>query len=164
MAFTNPRAFGAALTHLAQETDADVREVAQWADLPPARLLRILNGDTVPPWPIAYMLTMLFGGDPQETRIVWEGAQGISRPARIAAPQARAELHRALRGLRLAARNPSPHALSRSAGVDAVVVEDVFSGRVVPDWPTTAALVSAMGADANLVRAVWELAVNLPRG
>ncbi|WP_344021493.1 hypothetical protein [Streptomyces luteireticuli] len=162
VALTHPQAFGEALTHLAQVSGLAVAEAARRADLPPTELLRVLDGEVVSPWPVAHMLTTVFGGDPREVRIVWEGAQGIRRSSRRPAGEAAEELRRALRGLRLAARNPSPMDLSLSARLGVALVEGVFAGTVLPDWHTTAALASAMGADPEILRGTWELAAEVP--
>ncbi|GHG52015.1 helix-turn-helix domain-containing protein [Streptomyces griseocarneus] len=149
-------ALGQALSVLRERSGLGVREAARQADLAPAELRRILSGDHVPVWPVAHMLTTIFGGRPQEARILWEAAQGMRRPSRLTPAEAATNLRHALRGLHLAAGCPSFQEVGRASGLSAAAAAGVLSGRDLPDWPTTAALTVGLGAGPELVRGLWE--------
>ncbi len=151
-----PLALGQALSVLRERSGVGVREAARQADLAPAEVRRILSGDHVPVWSIAHTLTTIFGGRPQEARILWEAAQGMRRASRLSPADAGRNLRHALRGLHLAAGCPSFPEIARSTGLCAATAAGVLTGRDLPDWPTTAALAVGLGAGPEFVRGLWE--------
>ncbi|NVK80255.1 helix-turn-helix domain-containing protein [Streptomyces morookaense] len=155
-ALIRPRALGEAFAVLRERSGVTVHDTARQADLALDELCRILDGDFAPSWPVTHMLTTILGGNPEETRIVWEAVHGMRRASRLSSRDAGTKLQQALRGLHLAAGCPPPEALGRSSGLPAVVVTDILSGAHLPDWRTTASLVSGLAADPEVVRGLWE--------
>ncbi|MGX8910253.1 hypothetical protein ACR820_34390 [Streptomyces netropsis] len=155
-ALVRAQAFGEALSVLRYRSGVDELVAARQADLAPTELRRILAGDCVPGWPVAHMLTTVFGGQPQETRFLWEVSQGMKQTARLSPADAGRNLRYALRGLHLAAGCPSSQEISDATGVSADVVVGVLSGCGLPNWSTAAALAAGFSAGPEAIRGLWE--------
>jgi transposase-like protein len=147
---------GAALSHLQRASSVTVGDAARQADLSPSYVSRILAGERIPTWPVTYMLTKIFEGNPEETRILWEDAQGLRYPSRQDQDSAAQRLHAALRGLHLAAGRPGISALAKKTSLPAGLIKATLNGEHVPDWPTTARLTTSMTADPSSIRPLWE--------
>lgn len=151
-----PVRLGAALSHLQLTSGMTVVDTARRADLSPSYVSRILAGERVPAWPVIHMLTTILGGSPEETRLLWEDARGLQHPARQGQESAAQRLRAALRGLHLAAGRPQASALEEKTSLPADLLAAVLRGDHVPDWPTTARLVTGLNADPSSVRPLWE--------
>ncbi|MFG2402614.1 helix-turn-helix domain-containing protein [Streptomyces lydicus] len=146
---------GSALSHLQRQSGMTIYQAAQQADLSASYVSRVLAGERVPGWPVVHMLATIFGGRAGEFRILWESAQGVSYPSRQDVQGAAQRLQDALRGLYLAASCPEVEHLS-GRGLSAQVAGEALRGEVVPDWPTTSALVPRLGGHPGGIRSLWE--------
>ncbi|MEU8682144.1 helix-turn-helix transcriptional regulator [Streptomyces sp. NPDC048611] len=144
-----------ALSHMQRNSGMTIHDAAQQADLSPSYVSRILAGDRVPNWPVVHMLATIFGGRAQELRALWESAQGVSYPARQGVHSAAQRLQDALRGLYLAASCPEL-TRGRDRGLTTQAAGEALRGEVVPDWPTTSALITWLGGHPADVRPLWE--------
>ncbi|MFF0740522.1 hypothetical protein ACFYVL_08970 [Streptomyces sp. NPDC004111] len=110
----------------------------------------------MPSWSETRLLALVFQGAPEDLRLVWEAAQGVSRPSFQDAGEAQRHLCAALRGLHLAAGEPDLADLCRGTDVTSEAAIGVLASGIVPDWPTTARLATLLAADPALVRPLWE--------
>jgi transcriptional regulator with XRE-family HTH domain len=147
-----------ALTQLQAASGLSIREVADSTMLSPSFISRVLSGDRLPTWDLVCSLAVLFGSDPAELRVLFEGAHGLTTPARQPVAAAIAQLHAAVRGLYLAAKSPSPHRIEllTSRAVDARTAHRVLAGVDVPEWEILAALVHALGGRPLDFQPLWE--------
>lgn len=144
------RLFGQALRSLLWFNGMTVRELADLAQIRPARVRVILDGGTVPSWPTTFMVVTLMRGSPDDVRWLWEWAQG-QEPRRPASPTEAMHLFRAaLRGLRLAS---APGAEARGETTTRLLLDQSSSG-VLEDW----ALTTGIGVGAERIRPLWEQA------
>ncbi|MFG3285311.1 helix-turn-helix domain-containing protein [Streptomyces sp. NPDC048111] len=146
---------GAALTQLQSRSHVSLHDAACRIGLAPSDMVRILSGAHVPPWPVVHMLTMAFHGDPAELRVLWECSQGQVHSARMSAEGAAGDLAAALRGLHLAAGCPPLEQLAHGYGLSATAAGLILAGRLLPDWPATARLASALGGSPSDVYVLW---------
>ncbi|MFC9227425.1 helix-turn-helix domain-containing protein [Streptomyces decoyicus] len=149
------RKLASALSHMQRSSGMTIHDAAQQADLSPSYVSRILAGDRVPNWPVVHMLATIFGGRAQELRTLWESAQGVAYPARQDVHSAAQRLQDALRGLYLAASCPELAGV-RGRGLTTQAAGEALRGEVVPDWPTTSALITWLGGHPADVRPLWE--------
>ncbi|MET9378843.1 helix-turn-helix transcriptional regulator [Streptomyces sp. NPDC002992] len=150
------RKLAAALSYLQRISPVSIAEAARQADLSPSYISRILAGERLPAWPVVHMVATIFGGTAADVRLLWEQAQGLPATSRLSMRTAAERLHSALRGLHLAASCPDPAELCAGTGVAPGLVTAVLAGEHVPDWPTTAVLVSRLQAAPADVRPLWE--------
>uniref|UniRef100_A0AAU1UML0 Helix-turn-helix transcriptional regulator n=1 Tax=Streptomyces sp. NBC_00119 TaxID=2975659 RepID=A0AAU1UML0_9ACTN len=148
----------AALSHLHETSGLTIREVAERTGVSPSYVSRILSGERTPTWQVVGELAELCGGDPMELSVLWESMHGLTAPPRPAIPGAVARLQAALRGLYLAAGRPDIEQLRRAShGVlTAQSIQHMLGGELVPAWPATSALVTALGGWPADVRPLWE--------
>ncbi|MFI7337221.1 helix-turn-helix domain-containing protein [Streptomyces sp. NPDC050085] len=150
----------AALSFLHRESGLTIKEAAAQigGGLSAPYVSRILSGERLPTWEVTQELVTACGGDPREVSLLWEHAQGMAPPVRHPLNDAVDRLHAALRGLHLAAARPSSdHIADASDGLLAPAdVTAVLSGRMVPTWTMTGALVKALGGWPADVRPLWE--------
>jgi hypothetical protein len=147
---------GTALSFLQRAGGVSVDDAARLADLSPSRVVSALAGQWVPSWPTVFMLVTIFGGKAEELRVLWERARGIhaTRPPSVETTADR--LRDALRGVYLAAGCPDPAALASGSRLSQDLLARVLSGQHLPDWPTTARLVTRLGWCAEDLRPLWE--------
>ncbi|MDH2394128.1 helix-turn-helix transcriptional regulator [Streptomyces sp. HNM0663] len=157
-AVTGSKRLTSALSYLHRASRLPIREVAQHTGLSASYVSRILSGERLPSWPVMVSLVKAFGGDPAHLSALWESSHGVCVPARQAFPQQLARLRAALWGLYLAAARPGVAHLCRiqPGALTPESVEDLLSGDVLPDWETTGAFVSALGAGPAEIRPLWE--------
>jgi transcriptional regulator with XRE-family HTH domain len=142
---------------LQQRSGIPIQALAQQADLSPSYVSRVLTGDRVPAWPVLHMLASILGGRPAELRLLWEQAQGVTRPPRQAVAEAAARVTAALRGLYLAAGEPDLGALCGvRSGLMAEEAQAVLRGDTVPDWETVSTLSALLGGHPADLRPWWE--------
>ncbi|MCP9211469.1 helix-turn-helix domain-containing protein [Streptomyces sp. NEAU-Y11] len=148
----------AALSHLQRQSSMTLQDAAQEAALSPSSVSRVLAGARLPAWPTVHMLATIFGGQAGELRFLWERAQGVSFPVRRSVTGAASQLQAALRGLYLAAGSPELRRLCKGGGpaLTPEVVQEVFGGGLIPDWPTLEDLVVRLGGEASAIRPLWE--------
>ncbi|MEU2075535.1 helix-turn-helix transcriptional regulator [Streptomyces sp. NPDC013489] len=151
------RQLAAALSQLHQDSGLMIREVAESTDLSPSYVSRILSLDRTPTWPVVRQLVEVLGGDPLELRVLWEMAQGVP-PAPQDFIDAATRLNGVLRGLHLAAGNPSPKQVCEQSNgaLDPAVVEAILAGTEVPTWENTGRFITAVGAHPADIRPQWE--------
>ncbi|MET9116060.1 helix-turn-helix transcriptional regulator [Streptomyces longwoodensis] len=147
-----------ALSHLHRASDLTVREVAEQTSLSPSYISRILSGERTPQWPVVSALAELFGGEPDELRVLFDSAHGLVAPTRHAIPDAVARLRAALRGLHLAAGRPHSGVIRKASHgtLSTQAIGEILGGVMVPGWEQTAALVTALGGWPADVRPLWE--------
>ncbi|MFE9558417.1 helix-turn-helix domain-containing protein [Streptomyces sp. NPDC006692] len=147
-----------ALSFLLRHSGLPIKEVAGRTGLSPSYVSRIIAGERVPTWEAVQDLARTLGGDPADLSALWEGAQGLPRPARPPLDEAVERLGAALRGAYLAAGCPGYERVSQltEGVVDAAVVEGALLGRVVPCWETTSALLTALHARPGDLRGLWD--------
>ncbi|MGW2858197.1 helix-turn-helix domain-containing protein [Streptomyces sp. NPDC001205] len=147
-----------ALTFLLRHSSLSIKEVAGRTGLSPSYVSRIVAGERVPTWEAVWDLARALGGDPADLRALWEGAQGLTRPARPPLDEAVERLGAALRGVYLAAGCPGYERVSQltEGVVDAAIVEGALLGQVVPCWETTSALLTALHARPCDLRGLWD--------
>ncbi|MFD4791224.1 helix-turn-helix domain-containing protein [Streptomyces sp. NPDC058459] len=135
-----------ALTQLQVSSGKTIKEVADRAMLSPSFISRVLSGDRLPTWDLVCSLSGIFESDPAQLRVLFEAAHGMTPAQRQPVTATIQQLHAAVRGLHLAAKEPSAQkieALSRKA-VSAAAVRRVLAGHDVPDWEVLSALVRAL--------------------
>lgn len=147
-----------ALSHLHRASDLTIREVAGQTSLSPSYISRILSGERTPQWSVVATLAELFGGEPDELRVLFESAHGLMAPTRHAMPDAVARLQAALRGLHLAAGRPQSGVIRKASHgtLSTQAIGEILAGVMVPGWEQTAALVTALGGWPADVRPLWE--------
>ncbi|WP_190012369.1 hypothetical protein, partial [Streptomyces candidus] len=151
------RRLSRALSVLYTQAGASLEALAAEAGIPARELALILNGRRTPSWPVTFVLTSLLNGPLEDLKNLWELAQRPpSRPS-LTAGEAAACLHNALRGLYLAAGEPSLAALCEGGALPARMVNAVLSGIHTPDWPTTYRLTALLGADPAIMETYWQL-------
>ncbi|MFJ8697593.1 hypothetical protein [Streptomyces roseolilacinus] len=146
------QALGAALRTLYERSGAGLSRVSSITDLPIPVLTPMLEGRTVAPWPVVYMLSHVLGGEPQELRWLWQHAWGQPAPGDVHDSPER--LRAALRGARLAAGLPDL-AASCPPDRDVAEVRAVFDGGAVPDWPVISEVLTVLGADLTSFESLW---------
>ncbi|MFF3350717.1 helix-turn-helix domain-containing protein [Streptomyces sp. NPDC002779] len=147
-----------ALAQLQVASGLTIREVADSTMLSPSFISRVLSGDRLPTWDLVCALTVLFGSDPAELRVLFEAAHGLTTQGRQPVAAAIAQLHAAVRGLHLAAKSPSPERIAdmSSGAVKAATARRVLAGVDVPEWEVLAALVCALGGRPVDFQPLWE--------
>ncbi|MFF6778993.1 helix-turn-helix domain-containing protein [Streptomyces sp. NPDC012637] len=150
------RKLAAALSYLQRKSPVSIAEAARQADLSPSYISRILAGERLPAWSVVHMMATIFGGTAMDVRLLWEQAQGLPATSRLSVEAAADRLRSALRGLHLAASCPDPAELCAGSHVVPAVVTAALAGDLVPDWPTTALLVTRLQAAPADVRPLWE--------
>ncbi|MFF7205349.1 helix-turn-helix domain-containing protein [Streptomyces sp. NPDC008141] len=146
----------AALSYLQRTSQVSVADAARQADLSPSYVSRILAGDRLPAWPVVHMLATIFRGNAGDVRLLWERAHGPAASPRQSVDTAAARLHSALRGLYLAAACPALGLLCQGTGLHPDAVRGILHGDQVPDWPSTARLVTRLQAPPADIRPLWE--------
>ncbi|MFE7548043.1 helix-turn-helix domain-containing protein [Streptomyces gardneri] len=151
------RQLAAALSQLHQDSGLMIREVAECTELSPSYVSRILSVDRTPTWPVVRQLVDVLGGDPLELRVLWEMAQGVP-PAPQDFIEAATRLNGVLRGLHLAAGNPSAKEVCEQSNgaLDPAAVEEILAGTKVPTWEDTGRFVTAVGGHPADIRPQWE--------
>ncbi|RPF39348.1 helix-turn-helix protein [Streptomyces sp. TLI_185] len=165
-AVAEPRAEGvspagqlaSALAQLQAASGLTIKEVADSTLLSPSFISRVLSGDRLPTWDLVCALAVLFGSDPAELRVLFEGAHGLTAPGRQPVSAAIGQLHAAVRGLYRAAKSPSPERIEvlSSRAVSARTARRVLTGVDVPEWDVLAALVCALGGQPVDFQPLWE--------
>ncbi|MEU2957169.1 helix-turn-helix domain-containing protein [Streptomyces xanthochromogenes] len=150
------RVLGAALAQLQARSRVSLRDAACRTGLTPSDTVRILSGAHVPPWPVVHLLTRAFQGDPAELRVLWECSRGQVHSPRMSAEGAAGDLAAALRGLHLAAGCPPLDQLAHGDVLSAAAAGLILAGRLLPDWPATARLASALGGRPSDVYVLWQ--------
>ncbi|KUH39051.1 MULTISPECIES: hypothetical protein [Streptomyces] len=146
------QALGAALRTLHERSAAGLSRVSSITDLPLPVLTSVLEGRTVAPWSVIYMLAHALGGEPQELRWLWQHAWGQPAPGDVGDSPER--LRAALCGARLAAGLPDL-AASCPPDRDVAEVRAVFDGQAVPDWPVVSHVLTVLGADLASFESLW---------
>ncbi|GGQ09573.1 helix-turn-helix domain-containing protein [Streptomyces roseolilacinus] len=152
------RRIASALSFLHRHTPLPIKDVAEKTGLSPSYVSRILSGERLPTWTAVRLLAETFGADPADLRPLWEAGQGLARPTRPPLREAAARLAGALRGTYLSAGCPPYERIAEaSAGLLGIgTIENVLTGRVVPSWETTSALLTALHAPPGDLRGLWE--------
>ncbi|MFK8909428.1 helix-turn-helix domain-containing protein [Streptomyces sp. YS-3] len=147
-----------ALSFLLRRSGLSMQEAAQGTGLSRSYVSKIVSGDRVPTWPAAQALAEAVGANAGDMRPLWEAAQGLARAPRPSLDEAVARLGSALRGMYLAAGCPPYEQVSRLSGevVPPAVVEGALRGEVVPCWETTSALLTALNAQPQDLRGIWD--------
>ncbi|MGW0313987.1 helix-turn-helix domain-containing protein [Streptomyces flavidovirens] len=145
-----------ALSYLQRTSQVSVAEAARQADLSPSYVSRILAGDRLPAWPVVHMLATIFDGSADDVRVLWERAQGPAAAPRQSVDAAAGRFRGALRGLYLAAACPEPAGLCAGTNLSPERIRAILGGDQIPDWPTTAHLVSRLQAPPADIRPLWE--------
>ncbi|MFJ4519204.1 helix-turn-helix domain-containing protein [Streptomyces sp. NPDC088770] len=147
-----------ALTHLQTASGLTIREVAESTMLSPSFISRVLSGDRLPTWDLVCSLTVLFGSDPAELRVLFEAAHGMTAPERQPIAAAMEQLHAAVRGLHVAANSPRPERIEQlsSKMVSALDARRILAGIDIPEWEVLAALVCALGGRPLDFKPLWE--------
>ncbi|MDT9682825.1 helix-turn-helix domain-containing protein [Streptomyces sp. TRM76323] len=152
------RKVASALSFLHRHSALSVEDVAERTGLSPSYVSGVLSGERLPPWTAVRLLAEVFGADPADLRPLWEAGRGLARPTGPPLREAVARLSGALRGTYLAAGCPPYERVARaSAGLlRADTVENALTGRTVPCWETTSALLTALHAPPGDLRGLWE--------
>ncbi|MEV7091198.1 helix-turn-helix transcriptional regulator [Streptomyces sp. NPDC093085] len=140
-----------ALSHLQRISGKTHKTLALDARVDPSYISRILSGERMPSWKVTRCMTLSCGGDPAELRPLWDAARGY----RVARPST---LHAALRGLHLAAAQPTVDHLHTRTRLPAADITAALHGGRLPDWPTVKGLVTALHGQPESIRPLWDAA------
>jgi transcriptional regulator with XRE-family HTH domain len=151
-------ALASALTCQFRASGLTMADVARKVGVSPSFVSRILTGEREPSWPVVHTLTTVLGGRPQELRHLWECLHMPTPAGRDPLDQALQQFQDAIHGLHLAAyKQPLSRVCQRAAPpLELEAVEQIMRGDVVPDWPTAAALATALGGSAAHLRPLWD--------
>ncbi len=157
-----------ALSHLHRRSGHTVRTIAVWAGLSPSYVHRMTSGERRPSWDSVTRFAQACDASSEDFAYLWGNARR-HRYAEYAVAEAEHRIPTpgigpALRGLHLAAGQPSPEPLlARITGVSprdqallAVLLSRDGKEAEQPTWAGTAALARALRHDARLLRPVWE--------
>lgn len=139
-----------ALSHLHRRSGTTYRTLGLEVGVDPSYISRAVSGERIPSWPVTYRLALALGADPEEILPLWRSARGYDTAAGGAA-----DLQAALRGLRTAAASPGTDLLAKRTRLTEEQVEGAFTSRVLPDWATTSAIVTALNGQPELLRPLW---------
>ncbi|MFI6729811.1 helix-turn-helix domain-containing protein [Streptomyces atratus] len=140
-----------ALSHLHRQSGKTHKLLGDDVGVDPSYISRVISGERIPSWKVTRKLAHALDADPEELRPLWNAARGYH----VANP---ATFHAALRGLRLAAARPGTDVLQSKTRLPADQIDAVFTGTALPDWETTARLVSALHGQCDTIRPLWDAA------
>ncbi|XXZ53128.1 helix-turn-helix transcriptional regulator (plasmid) [Streptomyces cavourensis] len=138
-----------ALSHLHRRSNTTYRTLGLEVGVDPSYISRAISGERIPSWPVTRRLALALAADPEEILPLWRSARGYDT-----APGG-ADLQAALRGLRTAAASPDTDLLVKRTKLTQEQITDAFTGRALPDWDTTSAIVTALNGEPELLRPLW---------
>ncbi|WP_208029867.1 hypothetical protein [Streptomyces cyanogenus] len=147
-----------ALAFLQVSSGVLVDEAAERAGVSLPYLAQVLEGSCLPAWPEVFTLASVFGGRPEDLRVLWESASGSVRPAGLPVEGAAGYLAAALRGLYVSAGSPGLPQLSTQALLPPECLDRVLVGQHAPPWPATARLVRALSGRVEDFQPLWQAA------
>lgn len=146
-----------ALRHLPGTASVtDVATAAVRAGLSFDEADRALEGRYVLSWDRMRILVEQLGGHSEDLRFLWQTSLQVSSPPPISVEEAAGRLAAALRGMRLAAGQPSLDEVGDLTGMSAHQIRTILLGRCVPAWDTIAALAIALRANPSLLKNLWD--------
>lgn len=137
------------------------QELAAKARVDPSYLSRVVMGKRRPSWATTHRITLVCKGDVSAIRFLWEAAAYSDSTQETApgssAPQRPSTLQDLLRGLYLAAGQPTEWEISSRGGGSVKDVQDIIEGRVV-SWEAVSKFSTALGVDPSTAHPLWALA------
>ncbi|WP_405692397.1 helix-turn-helix domain-containing protein [Streptomyces sp. NBC_00057] len=153
-----------ALSHLQRRGGYTLRRLASDIGVHPSYISRILNGERDPSWCITAGLAVACAADPADLLPLWNTVHNVATPL-PATPAEAADRYRAfLRGLRLSAAAPTPHAICEASDntLTPTDVTRALEGPGIPDWPTTCHLVLVLRGRPADLHPIWRTASTPP--
>ncbi|MDW4918752.1 helix-turn-helix domain-containing protein [Streptomyces californicus] len=141
-----------ALSHLHRRSGTTYRTLSSEVGVDPSYISRAISGERIPSWPVTQKLALALAAAPEEILPLWRSARGYDTAADAA------DLQAALRGLRTAAASPDIGILAERTRLTRQQITDALNGRMLPDWTTTAAIVTALNGQPDLLRPLWNSA------
>lgn len=137
------------------------QELARKARVHASYLSRVITGKRRPTWATTQRITAACDGDAFAIRSLWEAAaySGSTQEATPTGPEPQrpSTLQDLLRGLFLAASQPTEWEISRRGGGNVKDIQDILEGRVV-SWDAVAKFCAALGVDPSTAQPLWTVA------